>query len=137
MSISNPVFNLITKMRALPVTAIGVAYGLLNYPFGARITIGHNAIEFNNVLGKSDNALTLGNSILYAQSSAGSDFTRLQMGAYDDVNVNVGLHEEGHTWQFQRLGPLYPVFYLNAGPFGNINNPYENAANIYGRGSIH
>lgn len=134
--VQNPVLDILGKIWTLPYTALGIGYGLLNYPLGARLSIGHNAIEFNNVLGRRGQALTLGNSILYSPPSGGKGLLRLRMGAYGDRYANVGVHEEGHTWQYQRLGVLYPLFYLRAGPFGSISNPFESAANVYGRGGF-
>jgi hypothetical protein len=128
------------KIWASPYTLAGAAYGGLGHLYGLsrgthpKISLGHNAIQFsNNPFVNSNAAFTLGNTILY-----GDNFPPDKDGAYGDRSVNNGKHEEGHTYQYQALGPLFGPAYMLAGGFsGPQGNPFERAAQNYGasRGS--
>jgi hypothetical protein len=70
-----------------------------------------------------------GNTILYGKNSPPSAYC-----AYGDCTVNIGFHEEAHTYQYQVLGPFYaPVYMLNGGFSGPSVNPLEQSAQFYGR----
>ena len=117
------------KIWALPNTIIGFAAGMAGIPFGGDWpTIGNNAIQFLNYPWGHD-AITLGNVQIYVDYGPKAN---LQL--YDSlVPLNVGLHEEAHTYQSQVLGPLFfPVY----GASGGISstNPLEHAANNYASG---
>lgn len=82
------------KAWNLPNTAIGLVAGGLSLPFGGRVVLGHNAIEFldcalmNRFTPRG--AITLGNVILYGRHAHG-----------------LAAHERIHTLQGQFAGPLY------------------------------
>ena len=100
--------------------------GLVGVPFGATPSFGNNAIQFLNYpLGRG--ALTLGNSIIYAKGTNPETMDHLY--GYPRP-IEVGAHEEAHTYQTQVLGPLFiPTYFASGGISGQ--NPFERAANIY------
>ena len=77
-----------------------------------------------------DTAITVGNTISYGRGSNPSGF-----GAYGDSTVEIGRHEQAHTYQYQVLGPLFlPTYFLRGGISGPTGNPFEHAAQEYGSG---
>jgi hypothetical protein len=94
--------------------------------------MGHNAVQFlDNPLTIPGTAITLGNTISYGKGLAPDHF-----GAYGDPTVNLGRHEEAHTWQYQLLGPLFmPIYFICGGVSGPDTNPLEKAAQEFGRGT--
>lgn len=125
------------KIWSLPNTLVGLAYGGIGHVAGLmmgtnpQISFGNNAIQFvNNPFIRANEALTLGNVIMYGRNSPPSEY-----GAYGDPTVNVGLHERAHTYQAQVLGPLFgPVYMLTGGFSGPPRNPFERAAQEHGSG---
>jgi hypothetical protein len=115
------------KLWAAPNTLLGLLLGLPSLAFGARIVRGHNALQFLGYpLGSG--ALTLGNVVLYA--GCGPD----ELGAgYGVAPVPLGLHEQAHTLQYERLGPLFLPVYVLAGGISS-RNPLERAADAYAGG---
>lgn len=136
--------DLLGKAWASPYTLIGLAYGLLGYGAGwisfqlglyrahPGICVGHNAIQFlNNPLTIPLAAITFGNTISYGKGLGPDHF-----GAYGDPTVNIGRHEQAHTWQYQLLGPFFiPVYFICGGVSGPTRNPLEYAAQNFGRGT--
>jgi RHS repeat-associated protein len=124
--IQNPLLNTASKLWTLPYSALGFAYGVLNYPLGARMAFADNAIVFTGVKLLDARGLTPGNVTLY-----GGDLTPATIGQHEymssnPLDVRWGRHEMGHTWQAQRLGPLYiPAYFMFRGNF-------ERAAEDYG-----
>ncbi|RLA13394.1 MAG: hypothetical protein DRQ59_05405, partial [Gammaproteobacteria bacterium] len=93
------VLDVVGKIWALPNTIAGLIYGCIGPVAGwimgtkPQIVFGHNAIQFiNNPFIRDNDALTLGNTILY-----GSNSPPWKNGAYGDKSVNIGFHEEAHT----------------------------------------
>jgi hypothetical protein len=98
------------KVWAAPMTAFGVAAGTLLSGAslmtgkGARISIENNAITFT--IGFNLNgSITFGNSIIHAGGdlrrwNSNSALLRYNRAAY----VNLGKHEEAHTYQYQTYG---------------------------------
>ncbi len=117
------------KVWTLPNTIVGLAVGIAGMPFGATISIGNNAIQFENYPWGAG-AITLGNSIIYARGTTPNDVGQL----YGDRRLlNVGLHERGHTYQYQAFGPFFiPTYLLTGGIRGR--NPFEQGANNYAGG---
>lgn len=134
----NLVIDALGKLWASPYTVLGLSYGLLAYPFSrlfgspARISLGNNAIQFENSCGIAHGAaLTLGNVILYGRNAE-----PWRYGAYGDARVNLGRHEQAHTYQYQLLGPLFVlVYWWHGGLAGPDENPLERAAQNFGAGS--
>lgn len=140
----NVVGDVIGKIWALPNTIIGAMYGGVGHVVGEigyalglydvspSITFGNNAIQFlDNPFTLRGTAITLGNTVSYGLGSPPSKY-----GAYGDPTVNIGLHEQAHTYQYQVLGPLFLPVYLGSQVFsGNGLNAFEDAAQNYGRGS--
>jgi hypothetical protein len=130
------VLDVVGKIWALPNTIVGMIYGGVGHVAGwimgtnPQIVFDHNAIQFiNNPFIRDNEALTLGNAILYGENSP-----PWKPGAYGDNSVNIGFHEEAHTYQYQVLGPFYaPAYLLNGGFSGPSGNPLEQAAQVYGR----
>ena len=88
------VLDVVGKAWNLPNTAIGLLLGAVALPFGGRVGVGHNALEFldcplmNRLAPRG--AITLGNVILYGRHA-----------------YVLGRHERVHTLQGQFVGPLY------------------------------
>lgn len=122
--------DLLGKLWTLPNTVIGLIAGLPMLWFGARISLGDNAVRFENIpLGHG--ALTLGNVVLYSRHCAPTDEAT---GMYGDSRcLRVGRHEQAHTLQYQLLGPLFLPAYLCCGGI-SARNPFERAANDYAAG---
>ena len=96
---------------------------------GATVHVANNAIQFWNVPGVNA-AFTLGNVQIYGAQNPGNTN---QYPSYTG-NVDLGLHEEGHTFQAQALGSV--IFPL-AGVFGGgptAENLLERGADAYARG---
>ncbi|MBK6585164.1 MAG: hypothetical protein IPG20_20210 [Gammaproteobacteria bacterium] len=131
------------KLWTLPNTIIGAVYGSVGhvvgeigyafgmYPVSPSIDFGNNAIQFlDNPFTLKDTAITVGNTISYGRGSNPSGF-----GAYGDSTVEIGRHEQAHTYQYQVLGPLFlPTYFLRGGISGPTGNPFEHAAQEYGSG---
>ena len=78
------------------------------YAVSPEITLCNNAIQFlNNPITLPNTAITVGNTISYGVGSRPAD-----VGAYGDTDVEVGRHEQAHTYQSQVLGPLFLPIHL-------------------------
>ncbi|MEM6405557.1 MAG: hypothetical protein AAF669_03030 [Pseudomonadota bacterium] len=128
----NPIVDIIGKIWTLPNTLVGILYGILGHILGwlqgtnPTISVGNNAIQFqNNPITQNGAAFTLGNTVHYSEQSYPD-----KMGAYGNPDVNVGLHEAAHTYQYQVLGILFLPVYLILGG-ANKNNRLEQAAQRY------
>jgi hypothetical protein len=110
----NAILDLIGKIWAAPFTAVGLLIGVVSLPFVRRISIGHNAIQFEGVprlLVWNAYAAASGNVILYA-----TDVTPpSHVIAETEGLIPIGRHEEAHTYQYQVLGPLFGLVYLLLG----------------------
>jgi len=116
----------------LPNTLIGGVVGLAGVPFGARIQFGNNAIQFVAFpLGDAGEGLTLGNVQIFPVGSDPATTTGLYYGSTQLINL--GLHEEAHTFQYQVLGPTFLLAYALSGGISG-SNPFELAANRYALG---
>jgi hypothetical protein len=86
--------DLAGKAWNLPNTAVGLVLGLLALPFGGRVNLGHNAVEFREcpLMDRlaPRGAITLGNVILYGSRA-----------------YALAAHERVHTVQGQFAGPAY------------------------------
>jgi hypothetical protein len=101
------------KIWAAPMTAIGVVVGTITTGIsvltgkGGSISIENNAITFTTGL-NLNGSITLGNAIIHAGPVLDGepwDSTK-DVPRYDDPNVkvNLGKHEEAHTYQYQIFG---------------------------------
>jgi hypothetical protein len=122
--------DIVGKLWTLPNSMVGMLIGTAALPFGARITLGDNAIRFER-LPFGCGALALGNVVLYANGALPTDCRRGMYG--DDRLLNLGRHEAAHTFQYQVLGPLFVPVYLLCGGI-SARNPFERAANDYAAG---
>ena len=128
------------KLWALPVTALGIAAGSLNVLAGqvaghkdARISVGNNALQFEDgLIGQDNSAFTLGNAVLYGPGGHPNTPVRKR---YDGVRtpVSLGDHETGHTYQHYRPG------FIPRWALGQVRkvltdqpNPYEVEADDFG-----
>ncbi len=75
--------------------------------------------------------MTFGNVQIYNSGYRTGDY--LPSGDTAGAWTYLGYHEQEHTYQYQILGPLYPLFYLLVHPF-SAGSPLENAAYRYGAG---
>lgn len=122
------------KLWALPVTLLGLVYGLPARLFSTvHLRCAHNALEFVGHPGiRRGSALTLGNVILYGPATDPD-----ACGAYGDGTVCLGRHEQAHTLQYQVLGVFMLVLYPLLHRRGARHNPLEQAAQRYGAGLGH
>ena len=137
---SNVVTDVIGKVGALPLTAMGSALGAANVGLArlaghknARMTVGHNALQFEDgLIGLGGRAFTLGNSVIYAPGEHPSSPSRKR---YDERRTPASLaqHEMGHSYQYQKFGfaPLY-LANLVTGSISRKRNPYEDEADDFG-----
>lgn len=128
------ILDLLGKIWASPNTALGLLIGLASLPFLRKISVGHNAIQFEGVpriFMWNRYAATSGNVILYATDVATSDCLAMTEGL-----IPIGRHEEAHTYQYQVLGPLFGLIYLLLGGSARWN-PLEKSANRFALGQGH
>ena len=128
LDVAGKIWTLPNTIAGLALGGAGTIAGLLTgtHP---QVKFGHNAIQFlNNPLINGGEALTLGNAISYSPGVQPNS-----PGAYGDRDVQVGPHEEGHTYQAQVLGPFYGPAWLLGGA-KTLSNPLEAAAQRYGAG---
>ncbi len=126
--IQNQLLNFASKIWALPSTLVGLALGILNIPFGARWYFSEGNIIFWNARAWGNFGTAFGNVHIYGQSSLPSDTLEHLYIKPNPPRVSMGMHESGHTWQQQRLGPffwpMYPIF----------RDSFERAAEDFGAG---
>ncbi|MGH7725361.1 MAG: hypothetical protein ACREOU_08030 [Candidatus Eiseniibacteriota bacterium] len=118
------------KIWTSPNTVLGVTVGAVAVMLGARAQRGRNAIEFLDnpfvaLLGVR--AVTLGNTIHYAPGWGPDDFVTRYDGS---ARIGLGQHEESHTLQYERWGPLFlPVYFVCWLPWiPPSGNRFEHAA---------
>ena len=145
---------LLPKVWASPNTALGLAYGGVGYLYGnltnqdVKVSIGNNAVQFEgNPLGFDGTAMTLGNAINYFGSARPDSGKTLSYSkGYYTYNYNannngrlpndadriiLGDHEQVHTYQAEKLGPLFlPTYFFGGGI--NKNNLLEQNADKVG-----
>jgi hypothetical protein len=127
---------ILPKAWTSPNTALGLMLGGAGYLYGAatgqdvKVSIGNNAVQFEgNPLSIGDSAVTLGNTINYF----GTGHPESIWDSYDgEYKINLGQHEQQHTYQSEQLGPFFlPVYFWNGGI--NKSNPLEQAADKAGK----
>ena len=124
-SFGEATLDLAGKVWALPNTIIGTVVGLAGVPFGADTRFTNNAIWFENYpLGEG--AVTIGNAVISSPGWGAND-TRIAYG----VMQNIGLHEMGHTFQYQALGPLFFPMYVASGGAFTGSSAFEQGATRY------
>jgi RHS repeat-associated protein len=128
--------NLVGSVWTLPNTAIGFVAGGVSFLAGEvmgthpEFHIANNAFQFLNLPFGPGGALTLGNTQLYNNADPTTTGPRYDGGLGDVV---FGPHEEGHTYQYELLGPFFlPVYFISGGI--SANNPLENSADDYSQG---
>jgi len=139
--------DLVGKIWAAPMTAIGIIAGTVLTGVsiitgnGGSVEFANNAISFKTFskLEKRE-AITFGNVIIYAGANEKSSFD-----CYDgNGTVNIGRHEEMHTYQYQQLGvftiPLIIGSAINNGGLKESSfrdfigkSSFEKAADDYAR----
>lgn len=115
--------NILGKLWNLPNTIVGLGLGILGLPFGAKISFGNNAIQFeNHPFMQHRSAITLGNVIAYGKG------TSPQL---------IGDHERQHTYQGELLGPVYLFAHLFNGIRAKLNEGYwHGSSNALERGPM-
>jgi len=123
--------DLVGKVWALPCTLLGLSYGLIEVLLGAKVSIQHNAICFEESrLVRSYSAFTLGNTIHCASPLTTLAPTYSTRGLEDPTIVTLGYHEEGHTYQYQKYGIFFFLIWaFNGGP--TASNYLERDADQY------
>lgn len=125
--------DIIGKLWALPCTLLGLIFGLCGYVSASRprILLGNNAVQFlNHAWLFNGTAVVLGNVIVYGRNAHPE-----HCGVYGDACVQLGRHEQAHTYQYQILGLLFLLVYFLAGGLrGPTVNPFERAAQRFGAG---
>jgi RHS repeat-associated protein len=131
--------DLAGKAWTSPNTAIGLIMGSANFVAGLvsgthpEIAIDNNAIQFIGLPWGSGGALTLGNVQQYTDSDPSTSGPRYDGGP---GSVLFGPHEEGHTYQYEALGPFFlPYYFINGGI--SPNNPLEISADNYSQNGGH
>jgi len=131
----NIILNIVGKIWTAPNTAIGLIWGGVGYAAGLlpgvsmpTISFGNNAIQFENHPLMKFGAIAFGNAISYAK-----DYGPNRTGDSYGRKTNNGLHEKGHTYQYQLLGPLFLPIYFSSGGI-SARNPWEQAADNFALG---
>ena len=97
---------------ASPNTLVGLAFGALGLPFGARMGRGDGAILFLDHPAMSwipPCAITFGHCVIYRRGVGPDDPVR----RYDKQGwQRVGDHEGAHVRQYERWGPFFLPVYL-------------------------
>ncbi|MDR0786105.1 MAG: hypothetical protein LBE74_09555 [Treponema sp.] len=108
--------DVIGKLWALPCTIAGIIVGAIllaaSRGRGGYVRIRNNAVTFTTGLNLGG-SITLGNVVVHAGGNASvwnADmiWTRYDRSAY----INIGAHEEAHTYQYQKYGVLMPILWL-------------------------
>jgi hypothetical protein len=114
------VWNVILKMWSFPSTAVGLVWGGIGWLFGAKVSIGNNAIQFVDHPFMCWGCIALGNTIHYKAGMGPG-----QPGDCTD-------HERQHTYQAEVLGWAYLPAHLICGLLSLVtsgdwhhNNPLE------------
>lgn len=93
--------SLLGKIWSVPTTIVGLAWGIAGLPFGAKVSLGNNAIQFeNHPFMDEHGGITIGNVIAYGSGTNPEE---------------IGDHERQHTYQAELLGPFYLPFHLFEG----------------------
>jgi len=113
-AVVNTVNDVLGKVWASPMTVIGVVTGFtitsisLISGNGGFIKIQNNAITFTSGLNLGG-SITFGNTIIHAGGSVIDWNAAATTPRYDQTaNVNLGKHEEAHTYQYQKYGVFTP-----------------------------
>jgi RHS repeat-associated protein len=148
------VIDILGKIWALPMTIDGLIVGGVLTVIGkiagndVSVEIANNAITFNTGLDMGG-AITLGNVIIYANvdNDTGEVWNKnSEVSRYDNplVMVNLGQHEEAHTYQYQKYGPSTILVIIGSaimnGGLSDIQNfmgysSFERAADDYTQSS--
>lgn len=131
------VADILGKLWASPCTLLGLLWGGAGYLLSRlgghqpRLCLGNNAVQFIGNAGVfTRTALVMGNVIIYGRNA-----NPVQCGVYGDACVQLGRHEQAHTYQYQVLGVLFVIIYFLAGGLrGPAFNPFERAAQRFGAG---
>jgi RHS repeat-associated protein len=115
------------KLWNAPNTALGLLWGGLGIPFGAKPSFGNNGLQFANHPFQLGGDITLGNVTCYRKGMGPKD------PLFPGSPYNFGDHERQHTKQGQQLGPFffpaYGMFGLNSlikgGDFLGLGNYME------------
>jgi RHS repeat-associated protein len=131
-----PLGSALGKAWTLPNTAIGLGLGFAGMPFGGgKPFTGYNAINFPNnpLVALFAGAITFGNVVNYAPGYMPNDFVPSYDHQFTGRMVHLGLHEQGHTKQYEKLGPFFIPGFLIAELFKNQYgvNPFEAEADDY------
>ena len=119
----------IGKIWASPNTIIALLIGVVWLFKGAKVSLQGNAITFNKVDFGNHRAFTMGNVVFNPGPDAATD----RAPTYDGTGTEpVGQHEEGHTYQYQLLGPFFFFAYLFAGGAFGPKSPFEHGADRFG-----
>jgi hypothetical protein len=139
------------KINAAPMSAVGLtAAGPLYIASkltgkGGDVEFANNAISFTTGL-RLGGAITLGNVIIYANYDW-NKYSSIERYDNYDIKVNLGRHEEAHTYQYQQFGVLMIPMLLTSSVINSIQgkppsndfigrSSLEKAADDYAQGLI-
>ena len=133
---AGPVTDALGKLWASPLTAVGAAAGSLNVLASrlagnkdARVTMGNNAIQFENgLIGPTGakSAFTLGNSVLYGPATHPDTPIKERYDKKQPMHATFGDHEKAHTYRYG--SPFFLPGYAGSMIFDGIRgkpNRYE------------
>lgn len=114
-----------------PNSLLGLMFGLLAVPLGARLGCIDGALAFRG-MPRFTGALTLGCIILHGGQTLDVAVPTYAARAcrLPTPCVRLDDHERAHVWQYFVLGPLFlPVYFLCGGV--SARNPFERAADRF------
>jgi RHS repeat-associated protein len=120
----NPLFGYLWNS---PNTALGLLWGGLGIPFGAKPSFANNALQFENHPFQFGGDITLGNVTCYRKGMGPKD------PLFPGSPYNFSDHERQHTYQGEQLGPFFFPAYgilgvnslLHGGDFFGAGNLME------------
>lgn len=122
--------SILGKVWNAPNTAIGLGYGLLGYGVGKvmgknpHIGLGQNAVQFTNNPFGGVSAITLGNATVWNGDPYDPKDARWHENGQPALENGHSIpdHEEQHTRQGERLGPLYLPSNLFGGAYSLLRD---------------
>jgi hypothetical protein len=122
---TSQVYNVLGKLWALPWTIVGFTIGSILWMTGKLLGKGsyakfeNNALTFTTgfkfvLLPIFSGSITLGNIIIHAGGDVENWNSKSRTSRYDNTNidVNLGRHEQEHTYQYERYGIFMPFIWL-------------------------
>jgi RHS repeat-associated protein len=129
------------KVWAAPMTTIGFVAGMVVTGIsivtghGGHISIENNAITFTTGL-NLNGSITLGNTIIHAGGDINNWNAQGSTPRYDGTaDVNIGKHEETHTYQYQKYG-IFTIPVIIGSAIANGGLDESNFHDFMGKSSL-